>query len=368
MPRIVFRRRGGFTLIELLVVIAIIAVLIALLLPAVQAAREAARRAQCVNNLKQLALAAMNYESTNGCYPGNGYDAPLNAPKGSNIYPNFSCFVLVLPYIEQGAVANSTNFNWTNYDYPNITIAGIQLKTLQCPSDPWMPQLIVKDPAPPSMHTSWTSAYSSAIIGAGTWMQQFTSYGGVQGTFPGTFQNSFGASEMPQYNGIIYNDSATTIASVTDGTSNTLLFGEKADTLAPKYGNSNYYNSDGGWNQCHWFDTMVSAYYPPNVFASGSAGITGNYKNLFQGQASSLHPGGCNFAFGDGSVKFLKNTINSWSFAGGSTISFSSAPADAPPNITYANYIFTINPGAQLGVYQSLATRSNGEVISADSY
>jgi prepilin-type N-terminal cleavage/methylation domain-containing protein/prepilin-type processing-associated H-X9-DG protein len=359
MLRLSLSRRRGFTLIELLVVIAIIAVLIALLLPAVQAAREAARRAQCVNNLKQLALAALNYESTYGCYPGNGYDGGT-----VNIYPNFSTFVFMLPYIEQSSISNATNFNWTNYDYPNITIAGIQLKALQCPSDPWTPQIISST----TPNASFSSLYASAIVKAGTWTQQFTSYGAVQGTFPGTFQTSFGATEMPQYNGIIYNDSATTIASVLDGTSNTFLFGEKADSLASRYGSSKYFNSDGGWNQYHWYDTMVSAYYPPNVYAAASPGITSNYVNLFQGEASSLHPGGCNFAFGDGSVKFIKNTINSWSFSGGTTITFSSAPIDCPPNITYAGYIFSINAGAQLGVYQKLATRNFGEILSSDSF
>jgi len=352
------RRRHGFTLIELLVVIAIIAVLIALLLPAVQAAREAARRAQCTNNLKQIALASMNYESNYGCFAGSGYDGP------SNTFPNFSCFVFLMPFLEQGALSNATNFSWTNFDWPNVTIAGVQLKMLQCPSDPWQPQLISK--ATPN--SSFTSLYNSTIVSVGTWSQQYSSYGGVQGTFPGTFQNSFGPAEMPQYNGVIYNDSATKISDITDGTSNTFLFGEKAITLAPKYGSSKFFNSDGGWNQYHWYDTMISAYYPPNVYAVGGSGITSNYINLFQGEASSLHPGGANFAFADGSVHFIKNTINSWSFAGGSTITFSSAPVDCPPNVTYSNFIFTTSPGVATGVYQKLATRGGGEVVSSDSF
>src|SRR4051794_1731129 len=135
--------RRGFTLIELLVVIAIIAVLIALLLPAVQAAREAARRAQCVNNLKQIALAAVNYESTNGCLPGNSYSGGPGVPSTS-VFQNFSSFVRTTLYWEQTAIYNATNFAWTAFDWPNITIAGIQSNTLMCPSDPWQQQIISK--------------------------------------------------------------------------------------------------------------------------------------------------------------------------------------------------------------------------------
>ncbi len=351
--------RRGFTLIELLVVIAIIAVLIALLLPAVQAAREAARRSQCTNNLKQLALAAMNYESANLCYPGNGYDGP------GNKYPNFSCFVRMLPYIEQANILNATNYSFTNYDYPNITIAGVAISSLSCPSDTSAPVLISK--ATPN--SSWGSLYSSAVVNSATWQQQFTSYGAVQGTFPGTYQLSFGSAELPQYNGVIYNDSSTSIANVTDGTSNTLLFGERAESLAPLYGDSRYFASDGGWNQCHWFDTMISAYYPPNVHASNAS--VGYYRGVFQGQASSRHPGGCNFAFADGSVRFVKNSINGWLFDPTTSVKFSSTTISTPLNVTYVGspaYSFVVSPGAVFGVYQALATRANGEVLSADGY
>src|SRR5258708_14639692 len=106
-------RARAFTLIELLVVIAIIAVLIARLLPAVQAAREAARRMQCTNNLKQLALAANNYESSNGCFAAASYSVADPAKTGLYYRNNFSSFVRLLPFTEQSALYNAVNFNLT---------------------------------------------------------------------------------------------------------------------------------------------------------------------------------------------------------------------------------------------------------------
>jgi prepilin-type N-terminal cleavage/methylation domain-containing protein len=131
------RRRLGFTLIELLVVIAIIAVLIALLLPAVQAAREAARRAQCTNNLKQLGLAAANYESTNGCFPGDSYTGTtFNPPAYSYKYPeSFSVFVRTLPFFEQSPMYNACNFSLNAGAPDNLTIGAVAVASLICPSD-----------------------------------------------------------------------------------------------------------------------------------------------------------------------------------------------------------------------------------------
>jgi prepilin-type N-terminal cleavage/methylation domain-containing protein/prepilin-type processing-associated H-X9-DG protein len=356
------RRRAAFTLIELLVVIAIIAVLIALLLPAVQAAREAARRAQCTNNLKQLGLAVANYESANGSYPSDSYSG-LQAWQYQ--YPNFSCFVFLTQFLEQQAVYNATNFNLSNYELDNITIAGVAIGSLHCPSDPWSPTVInYNDP-----NASFVE-HAKAIPAGLTFYQQFTSYGGSQGTFPGTWQQSYGQGEFGQYNGVIYNDSVVRIAAITDGTSNTFLFGERAQSLFAKT-DPGYKDSDGSWNSQHWFDTMVTTYFPPNVSTTGaSIPVIGG---IIASDATSFHPGGVNWGFCDGSVRFIKNSISSWQFTANTAV-FSSSTNSTPAGVNYLTsgtnaYIWTATPGTtQQGIYQSLSTRSGGEVISSDQY
>ncbi|MFI5460438.1 MAG: DUF1559 domain-containing protein [Isosphaerales bacterium] len=353
------RSNRGFTLIELLVVIAIIAVLIALLLPAVQSAREAARRAQCTNNLKQLGLAVANYESSNGIYPSNSYSSTTAAYGQPGYFPNFSCFVFLTNYLEQQALYNATNFAWTNYDPYNITIAGVKISSLACPSDPW--QATVINGADP--YASFVE--NTYALPPGTWYQQFTSYGANQGTFPGTFQWSYGQGEYAQYNGVIYNDSKTRIASITDGTSNTFLFGERAQTLFAIF-DTRYKDSDGSWNSHHWFDTMVTTFFPPNVGTSNSS--VGKISGGIPTDATSLHPGGVNYGLCDGSVRFIKNSISSWAFQPANVLP-GFYNVSAPAGVTYVNYTFAATPGVtQAGVYQALSTRAGGEVVSADQY
>jgi prepilin-type N-terminal cleavage/methylation domain-containing protein/prepilin-type processing-associated H-X9-DG protein len=354
------QRRPGFTLIELLVVIAIIAVLIALLLPAVQSAREAARRAQCVNNLKQLALAVMNYEQTNGCIPSGCYVTPDYVDRFMN--PNFSCFVRILPFMEQGPLYNAVNFNLQAMNVENITIAGAAIASLMCPSD-----AAVANSSAVTLTKQFNSFYS---LPPGSWTQQFTSYGGVTGTFDlyADPASSVFAAKYASMNGLIFTSSTVTLAQITDGLSQTLLFGEHAHSVLtlPQFNTgkkpalANGPNSYQFWQSGDTHDTMIEAWNQPNVHKTNR--IVGTLGNFIAASATSLHPGGVNFAFGDGSVHFLKDTIDCWNFDSGNF------PIGYTTDKSGNTIIDPTVPGARLGVYQRLATRANSEVIGFDQY
>jgi prepilin-type N-terminal cleavage/methylation domain-containing protein/prepilin-type processing-associated H-X9-DG protein len=359
------RRRSGFTLIELLVVIAIIAVLIALLLPAVQAARAAARRIQCTNNMKQLALAAMNYESTNSALPPAACSS-IDYFKGPTYYrDNFSSFVRLLPFTEQAGIYNSVNFNMTFANVENRTIAGVQLAALVCPSD--------TNVAPQAITTAngFSTSNWDGMPTAVTYNAYYSSYSGNQGTFWSNYYigATGGTGVQTQQNGSIIIDQAVTLASITDGTSNTFIFGEKAHGYFAVY-DTTYQYADTVWSSGLYFDTMFTTTYPPNLPTSNTPGLkltgTPNYSYYYATDATSYHAGGLNFAFCDGSVRFIKNSIQSWTFQTANADSYGDA---IPDGTTYnASTIIWSMGTAQLGVYQKLSTRNGGEVISSDSY
>ena len=295
--------RHGFTLIELLVVIAIIAVLIGLLVPAVQKVRESANRMTCQNNLKQIALAAHNYESAQGsvpagCLGAKPSDSFLSA--GFFGYPYVGSLALLLPGLEQEPLYKSMNFVprvgvagpawWTDTSLWNAAQA--QPPLFLCPSDTcrsrsdrvytyaYAVKLGVAIPGVPQGLV--TAGYYTAPNAAPLGRTNYTGIGGIAGGGLGIATD--------QYAGAFYSQSATRLASILDGTSQTALFGEILfDSLVPAVGSAR----SGSWIGMGWLGT------PLGINSVGSW-------NMF----TSRHPGGSNFAFADGSVRNLKAGID----------------------------------------------------------
>jgi prepilin-type N-terminal cleavage/methylation domain-containing protein/prepilin-type processing-associated H-X9-DG protein len=326
-------RRSAFTLVELLVVIAIIAVLIGLLLPAVQKVREAANRARCTNNLKQQSLAALNFHDANCAFPTG---ARLLVDMGGGRWANgTNLWIEMLPYFEQDNVQKK----WDDNDFRNNIAGGTNattaqvIKILRCPSDPL--------PEPVFLFVAIDPRYA--------WLNGFygmSSYGGNGG------RRSVGGNGPPPRtppgtrDGIFFNGSRIRIADVTDGSSNTFLFGERSHR-DPEYDRITRGTDRGPltmigkwgilWRSSPWpsfpgVDGRLSTPVPINfqVPPSTLEGDTLAIDNRICAYGSG-HPGGANFAFVDGSVRFLSDRT-------------------------------------LLATLQALSTRAGGEVVSATDY
>ncbi|MFO0890893.1 MAG: DUF1559 domain-containing protein [Isosphaeraceae bacterium] len=308
-------RPRAFTLIELLVVIAIIAVLISLLLPAVQSAREAARRAQCTNNLKQLGLALHNYADVHGRFPIARGTRPARPYDVTSRY-NYSGFSMILPFMEQTPIYSAINFNLTmTVQEGNSTVLSVAISSYLCPSDSQMP---------PSNWggTNYRFNEGSNILYA----HGETDAAGLNNTL------------LPP-NGPFFAERAMRLSEITDGTSNTAAASEKL------FGDFNQgiptvrrdvYNApsppmpetiDEAVLRCEALDNQLidtmgesgsgapwlDGFLHTAIYKHAS---TPNRKSCYFRpvrlvmSASSLHPGGVNVALCDGSVRFVKDTID----------------------------------------------------------
>jgi prepilin-type N-terminal cleavage/methylation domain-containing protein/prepilin-type processing-associated H-X9-DG protein len=363
--------RRGFTLIELLVVIAIIAILIGLLLPAVQKVRDAAARASCANNLKQIGLAAHNYHDSRGFLP------PLNVGGGG--YVNWAC--LILPYIEQDTVYRLWDIQLRYQEQPNATTQANAKAGNITPGDP-CPRNIKIYFCPgrrgPNVGYSWNDvapaqdsdgqpnadaalparpgglsdyAASDGTGGNGALVQAVNRKGTLPSGQPGPIGGGTNWAESPVGTRITSFSGGTTLATIDDGTSNTLLIGEKhlgpSAIVNPKNGNE-HVSEDRSV-----FGPIANAYnrnIGVKINNTGVAKIWGLVKSELDDDPPTTdvpqmfggpHTGVCQFVFCDGSVKALSNSLS-------------------PGTITGT----TVTPG----ILHKLGVRNDGLTISAGDY
>ncbi|WP_166828145.1 DUF1559 domain-containing protein [Thalassoroseus pseudoceratinae] len=323
--------RRGFTLIELLVVIAIIAILIALLLPAVQQAREAARRTECKNNLKQIGIALHNYHDVYDVFPSG----VINAGRSHSVDPphvalNHTGWVLLLPFIEQGNMHEQWDFNQMSNNYldsnpgnatgpagvwdaasnPNVTLVQTKIPMLLCPSDIGDDLEVRSDVTGYHANHARTN-YGFCAGGHGN--------GWPGGAYYRVYQTS--ASNLSdgrtgiQYQGMFGFNGAAKFAAVRDGLSSTIAVGELAianrtnDAYTPIWGGYRRYgtfiNNHPNIDPNHNNNTRYHINGPSTATDSRShVGVT-----------SSVHPGGAQYLFGDGSVKFLNENMDQSTYA-----------------------------------------------------
>lgn len=329
------QKKFGFTLVELLVVIAIIGVLVDLLLPAVQQAREAARRMQCTNNLKQLALATHNHHDTYNAMPVSSQNTDF-APAGRLRWGWGS---LVLPFIEQTALyelcQEQKSAAWGMSDANRVAAYTAPLEAFICPSCP------VDANAPNDLYVtaSWDTMQFSK--------SNYLANGGLCSTW-GSSANGKRAYMGPW---VKCSKQGLRFSAITDGLSNTFLFGEGGGKAADP--------ADDDRMPGLWGGTTNDRNAQPEL-------VRHTFKKLNSGEAvafGSYHPGGANFALCDGSVRFIPETINSnnvgqnWGYSHDDSTRVAQVEQAVRDGVNASSFT------NRLGIYQMLSIRDDGGVI-----
>lgn len=343
------RSRRGFTLIETLVVVTILAILVGLLLPAVHSAREAARLAQCANNLKQLGIALQGYHDVHGCLPLGR----MSTPDPRWFDPGATCangvqdkgfLVSLLPYVEQAPLHDAVNHGLTIFGYENKSVFHVSIGIYACPSDSESGRPRISYPLE-RVPIGGSPLAAPALVTA-------ASYAGCHGssTLRALPDSRIGCRVPPgassAVNGCVTDVGPVTFAAVTDGLSHTLAVTERATTtfreMDPWFPLTSVQN--GWWFAGNLGDTVMTTHFPPNI--RGKVGPSAREARMWS--ASSLHRGGVSTLMADGSVRFIKDSVESWSIHPliGSHISDTRDPP---------------------GIWQALGTRNGGEVVPGDS-
>ncbi len=307
-------RPAGFTLIELLVVIAIIATLVSLLLPAVQAAREAARRTQCRNNLKQIGIAFHNYHDVMRLFPP-GYVA--GSADLADTSPGWGWGAMILPYIEQSGLNGKLNYRISLTDPLNAAKVQTFLPGLVCPSDIFTPE---------GFTISSDAAQTMPVVKVTP-----CSYVGCVGNDSAEVDDN-----TEPWNGVLYRNSKVRISDITDGTTYTIVVGERAWCQvngtwigAPNTGliQAGKFNRNAPSTETAAFAILGHSHFINGIGQDNDANMD---------DFSSQHPAGAHCLFADGSVRYLQSTV-------------------------------TDDPTGWPAIVQAMGTRAGGEIISLDN-
>jgi prepilin-type N-terminal cleavage/methylation domain-containing protein/prepilin-type processing-associated H-X9-DG protein len=304
-------RSRAFTLIELLVVIAIIAVLVALLLPAVQQAREAARRSQCKNNLKQIGLALHNYEGSSRLLPPGYVSAPgfgTMDPLSGDWGTGWGWLTHLLPNVEQAPLYNALNLNVACWDPLNAVLVKTSVAVYVCPS--------AANPDN-AVNVEDVNHNTLAVFGRANYVHN-VGWNDLWSAPPSVPQDYGGVA-----NGVMYRDSGVRFSNVTDGLSNTVFAGERSPNLSdavwpgampgsahfsrPPFGSIGSGGPGTNWD-CG--GSYVGAHSGPSLYEFPVVIHPPNSPLGHTDQMQSLHTGGAHILLGDGSVRFISESVN----------------------------------------------------------